>query len=228
MNKILVVEDEIDICNLLAINLESEGFRVLKTYNGEDGLKTAQAEKPDLVILDLMLPGMDGLKVCKTLKGDGKTESIPILMLTAKGEEVDRVVGFELGADDYVVKPFSVREVMLRIKAILKRNSGEESGRYWVFKGLKVDAESMFCSVDGEDMQLTATEFKLLSHLVQNRGRVLSREHLLDKVWGYEFEGYARTVDTHIRRLRVKLGQYAGFIHTIRGIGYRFTPEEES
>ncbi|MFO7818168.1 MAG: winged helix-turn-helix domain-containing protein [Thermodesulfobacteriota bacterium] len=226
MEKILVIEDEPDICNLLVINLESEGFRTLQAHDGETGLRTAFDEKPDLIILDLMLPGIDGLNVCKRLKADESMARIPILMLTARGEEVDRVVGFELGADDYVLKPFSVREVMLRIKAILKRNAGEQASTYWVFQGLKVDTDSMLCSVDGEEMKLTATEFKLLAHLILNRDKVLTREHLLDRVWGYEFEGYARTVDTHIRRLRVKLGPYADFIHTVRGIGYRFSPQK--
>ncbi len=226
MNKILVIEDEQDICNLLHINLESEGFKAIQALDGESGLRLAFEELPDLIVLDLMLPGVDGLKVCKRLKGDEKTADIPLLMLTARGEEVDRVVGFELGADDYVVKPFSVREVILRIKAILKRRTEESSDTSWVFQGLKVDTDSMFCAVDGEEIKLTATEFKLLAHLIHNRGKVLSREHLLDKVWGYEFEGYARTVDTHVRRLRIKLGGYAEFVHTVRGIGYRFSPTD--
>ncbi|MFP4168049.1 MAG: winged helix-turn-helix domain-containing protein [Desulfonatronovibrionaceae bacterium] len=228
MYKVLIVEDELDIGNLLAINLEAEGYKALQAVNGEEGLETARREKPDFIVLDLMLPGMDGLKVCKALKAESSTAAIPVLMLTARGEEVDRVVGFELGADDYVVKPFSVREVLLRIRAILNRKTDQAEGAYTVYQGLSVDTEAMLATVDGKDMQLTATEFRLLAHLIQNKGRVLSREHLLDRVWGYEFEGYARTVDTHVRRLRVKLGPYAGFIHTVRGIGYRFSPEEDN
>ncbi len=221
--KILVIEDEEDIQNLLLMNLESAGYQVLVTDNGYDGLKIAREELPALILLDLMLPHMDGLEVCRRLKSDARLSSIKVIMLTAKGEEIDRIVGFELGADDYVVKPFSIRELLLRVKAIIRRGSTEEQqpDQIWKHEGLEFDAGAMQLSIDGQSVDLTATEIKLLAEFIQNQGKVLSRESLLNKVWGYEFEGYNRTVDTHIRRLRVKLGKYSEIIHTSRGLGYK-------
>jgi two-component system phosphate regulon response regulator PhoB len=173
-----------------------------------------------------MLPGMDGKEVCRALKSNPLTQSIPILMLTAKAEEVDRIIGFELGADDYVTKPFSPRELVLRVKAITQRIEGErEGGKTIQFGDLLIDADRHQVSIKRRALRLTATEFKLLTELVSKRGRVQTREQLLNTVWGYTYEGYARTVDTHVRRLREKLGSYGEYIETIRGVGYRFQEE---
>ena len=229
MTKILIVEDEPDILNLLNLNLVQAGFGVILADNGLDALKLAQEKLPDLIILDLMLPAMDGLEVCRQIKGLDETRHIPVLMLTARGEEVGRIVGFELGADDYVVKPFSVRELILRIKAILRRKIGEqtEKNSLWKVKGLEFDRDKMQFKVDGQLVKLTSTEFKLLSELIDAQGKILSREKLLDRVWGYDFAGYARTVDTHIRRLRIKMGPYADIIETVRGMGYKIRQENK-
>ncbi|THB69893.1 MAG: DNA-binding response regulator [Desulfovibrio sp.] len=220
---VLVVEDDEDILQLLAFTLESAGYGVLLARDGYEGVATARRSRPDLVVLDIMLPSIDGFEVCKELKRNPETLSIPVIMLTARGEEVDRIVGLELGADDYVVKPFSPREVVLRIKALLRRASGDAPVRnQWRKDGLVVDLEAHKASIDGEEMTLTATEFKLLAELIKRQGRVQTRDQLLNTVWGYEFDGYARTVDTHVRRLRQKLGEYADYVETVRGVGYRF------
>lgn len=222
-SKILVVEDDLDILHLVAYNLQNAGFEVVTTRDGYEALALARNHLPRLVVLDLMLPGLDGLEVCRELKRTPALRNVPVLMLTARGEEVDRIVGLELGADDYVVKPFSPRELVLRIRAILRRSRPEEGFfSIWRNEGLLIDAEAHRVLVDDEEVVLTATEFKLLVELVSNKGKVRSRDQLLDKVWGYQFEGYARTVDTHIRRLRLKLGPYADAIETVRGAGYRF------
>ncbi len=216
VERILVVEDDEDILQLLTFTFESAGFEVRTATTGREGLDIALRQKPALVLLDLMLPGMSGLDVCRELKRLPETEDVPVIMLTARGEEVDRIVGLELGADDYVVKPFSPRELVLRIRAVLKRAQGvaENPQRsQWQIDGLALDLDAHRVEVDGEEAALTATEFRLLAELVRNRGRT---------VWGYEFEGYARTVDTHVRRLRQKIGGYAAMIETIRGVGYRF------
>ena len=220
---ILVVEDDVDILRLITYNLENTGFEVAAAQDGYEALTSARRRAPDLIILDLMLPGLDGLEVCKELKRSEATRKIPVLMLTARGEEVDRFVGLELGADDYVVKPFSPRELILRVRAILKRSMAEEAPTaVWRREGLSVDFQAHRVLVDDQEIMLTATEFRLLGELIRNQGKVQSRDHLLDKVWGYQFEGYARTVDTHVRRLRQKLGPYADLIETLRGVGYRF------
>ena len=219
--KILIIEDEADIRDLLAYNLQKEGFATLEAGDGRLGLEMARAHAPVLVLLDLMLPGMDGLTVCRELERDPSTAPIPIIMLTAKGEELDRVVGLELGADDYVVKPFSVRELILRIRNILKRQAQADSGASLSRYGVIVNRGAHKVSVDGTDVELTATEFRLLANLMRHAGQVLTREQLLNNVWGYQFEGYARTVDTHVRRLRSKLGGAADMIETVRGVGYR-------
>lgn len=219
---VLVVEDDEDILRLLDHHLRGAGFEVLTSEDGYQALSLARQHIPHLILLDLMLPGLDGLEVCRQLKQGSATKAIPIIMLTARGEEIDRVVGLELGADDYVVKPFSPRELILRIRAILRRSSsGQEASAVWQEEGLQVDLEAHRVLVDGEQVTLTATEFKLLVELLRNRGKVQSRDQLLDKVWGYHFEGYARTVDTHVRRLRQKLGDYSEWIETVRGVGYR-------
>jgi two-component system, OmpR family, phosphate regulon response regulator PhoB len=223
---ILVVEDEKDILNLIEWHLRAEEYSVLKAKDGIKGLNLAVEQLPDLIILDLMLPGMDGLQICKALKKNQKTENIPVVMLTAKGEEVDRIVGLELGADDYMVKPFSPRELTLRVRAILKRFDNKSEAPEAVklkYKDLLIDMDSYRVWIQEKEISLTVTEFKLLQELLQNKGRVRTRDQLLDRVWGYQFDGYARTVDTHIRRLRQKIGEeYADAIETVRGIGYRF------
>ncbi len=222
--KILVVEDDPDILQLLTYALQSAGFKTISSQDGYEALNTARAHHPDLVVLDLMLPGLDGFEVCKELKRNSETRSIPIIMLTARGEEIDRIVGLELGADDYIVKPFSPREFLLRVRAILRRSAPETAieSSYWQREGLRIDLEAHKVTVDGQEISLTATEFKLLAELIRNRGKVQTRDQLLDKVWGYQFEGYARTVDTHVRRLRQKVAPYSAWVETVRGVGYRF------
>ncbi|SBW07229.1 DNA-binding response regulator in two-component regulatory system with PhoR (or CreC) [uncultured delta proteobacterium] len=218
---ILIVEDEKDIRELLAYSLAREGFTVLEADNGVTALSLAAMKRPDLVILDLMLPGMDGLGVCRQMQRDPATADIPVIMLTAKGEEVDRIVGLELGAADYIVKPFSLREVALRIRAVLKRGNAEAKPAVLHCGPITLDPVSHTVRVDGADVDLTVTEFRLLEDLLQNLGKVRDREQILTAVWGHSFEGYSRTVDTHVRRLRAKLGEGADLIETIRGIGYR-------
>jgi DNA-binding response OmpR family regulator len=228
MNPILIIEDEKDIVDLVEYHLKHAGFPVLKALDGPSGLELAKKNRPSLVILDLMLPGMDGKDICRALKSNPFTQSIPILMLTAKTEEVDRVIGFELGADDYVTKPFSPRELVLSVKAILRRKEAPDEGEKSIQVGdLLIDIDRHQVSVKKELISLTSTEFKLLVELITNKGRVQTRERLLDKVWGYTYEGYARTVDTHIRRLREKLGPLENLIETIRGVGYRFQEENK-
>jgi len=228
MKPILVVEDEKDIVDLIEYHLKQSGFPVIKALDGPSGLELARKEKPSLIILDLMLPEMDGKDICRALKSNPSTQSIPILMLTAKTEEIDRLIGFELGADDYVTKPFSPRELVLRVKAILRRKEVPQEGEKIIQIGdLMIDLDRHRVTIKQNPIQLTSTEFKLLVELASKRGRVQTREHLLDKVWGYTYEGYARTVDTHIRRLREKLGSSGDYIETIRGMGYRFREEKE-
>ena len=222
--KILIVEDEKDIRDLLGYALRREGFTVFEAGDGNRAVELTLAELPDLVLLDLMLPGLDGLGVCKVLQQYRQTASIPVIMLTAKGEEVDKIVGFELGAADYVVKPFSVREVLLRIRAVLRRSGGPEAESSLHCEGIILDQAAHTATVRGAPADLTITEFRLLAELLRNRGRVRTREQLLESVWGYSFDGYARTVDTHIRRLRAKLGEEADIIDTVRGMGYRAKP----
>jgi two-component system phosphate regulon response regulator PhoB len=196
---------------------------VLQALRGEEGLRLARAHRPDLVCLDLMLPDVSGLDVCKTLKQDPATKDIPILMLTAKGEEIDRVVGFELGADDYLVKPFSVRELLLRIQAILRRTAAEPGTPSLIeFGTLRIDREAHRVWVARQEVQLTALEFKLLVTLHERRDRVQTREVLLDDVWGIQADITTRTVDTHVKRLREKLGSAGEYVETVRGVGYRF------
>ena len=226
-DKILIVEDEPDILDLVSYNLKQAGFDVLPVETGEDALNVAARETLALVVLDLMLPGIDGLEVCRLLKQRAESKDIPVLMLTARTEEVDRIVGLELGADDYLVKPFSPRELVLRIRAILRRaHSGEIEEDELIQAGLLlIDPIGHTVQVAGEHVELTATEFRLLLTLAQRRGRVQSREELLNVVWGYEHSGYRRTVDTHVRRLREKIGEAAEMVETVRGVGYRFRRE---
>jgi len=218
---ILIVEDEKDIRELLAYSLGREGFSVIEADNGLTALNLASMKHPDLVILDLMLPGMDGISVCKQMQRDHVTADIPVIMLTAKGEEVDRVVGLELGAADYIVKPFSLREVTLRIRSVLKRGGAQTKSSVIQCGSITVDPLSHSVQVDGNGIDLTITEFRLLENLLQHQGKVRDREQILEAIWGNSFDGYSRTVDTHVRRLRAKLGEGAEIIETIRGIGYR-------
>lgn len=225
---ILVIEDEQDILDLVAYHLEQAGNRVLKTMDGAEGLQLCRDKLPDLVVLDLMLPNMEGKEVCRRIRRGAETNRIPVLILTAKTEEVDRIVGFEIGADDYMTKPFSPRELVLRVESILNRTLQRKPASNLIrFPGLFIDPDQPKVEVNNEEVTLTATEFKLLYYLASRAGRVQTREILLDQVWGYSFEGYARTVDTHIRRLRTKLGPLKGCIETVRGIGYRFREEEQ-
>ena len=224
----MIIEDEKDISDLIVYHLKQAGFSVTASLDGPSGLEQARKARPSLIILDLMLPGMDGKDICRALKSNPLTSSIPVLMLTAKAEEVDRVIGFELGADDYVTKPFSPRELILRVKAILRRKSSEAEREKVIQLGrLSIDIDRHHVSIDKKPIQLTSTEFKLLVELASKRGRIHTREQLLDKVWGYTYEGYARTVDTHVRRLREKLGVLGESIETVRGVGYRFREEIE-
>lgn len=222
--KILVIEDDTDILELIAWHLRSEGYSTATSQHGGKGLEAALREQPDLIVLDLMLPGMDGLEVCKTLKRNKSTENVPVIMLTAKGEEVDKIVGFELGADDYLVKPFSPRELMLRIRAVLKRRAPDTQQADGLMRHgyMEVNPSNYQVFINKQPVHLTVTEFNLLLELMNNRGRVRSRDQLLDRVWGYQFEGYHRTVDTHVRRLRRKIEPYDEDIETVRGVGYRF------
>jgi two-component system phosphate regulon response regulator PhoB len=222
---ILVIEDERDIRELVGFNLEKAGFRVLAAEDGAAGLSLARKERPDLIVLDLMLPSLDGKEVCRRIRQDPDTAAIPIIMLTALTEEVDRIVGLELGADDYLTKPFSPRELVLRIKAVLRRGSPVREAGPLRLAGLIIDPDRHRVEAEERPVDLTATEFKLLQCLAENAGRVMSRSSLLDRVWGYSFDGYGRTVDTHIRRLRRKLGASAELIETVRGLGYRLRDE---
>lgn len=221
--RILIVDDEPDVIEMLSLNLrKAGGFDISTAADGAVGLEKARQELPAVVILDLMMPKMSGTEVCKLLKGDVKTQHIAVLMLTARAEEVDRVVGLELGADDYVVKPFSPRELVLRIKAILRRNTDAAmpAGNLRI-GNISLDPERHHVSVMGKPVRLTSVEFKLLKTFMQRHGRVQSRDSLLTDVWGYESLIDTRTVDTHVRRLRDKLGKSAELLETIRGFGYR-------
>ena len=227
MARILVVEDEKDLQEVLAYNLRQAGHTAIVVGGGKDALAAVTEHRPDLLLLDLMLPDVSGVEICRRLKGDPLTRELPIVMVTAKGDEVDRVVGFELGADDYVVKPYSLRELLLRVDAVLRRTtpgpSGGEHG-VMVFAKLRVDRDAHRVWVDDQEVTLTALELRLLSTLLERRGRVQSRPALLDDVWGMSGEVTTRTVDTHVKRLREKLGSAGPYIETVRGVGYRFTP----
>ncbi len=224
--RVLIVDDEKDIVDLVAYNLEKEGFRVLKAYDGEKALELARTSKPHLILLDLMLPGIQGLEVCKILRNKTETASLPIIMLTAKGDEVDKILGLEIGADDYVTKPFSIKELMARIRALLRRlEPARGKAEIFEYRGLRVDFESHKVAVGGKSVNLSPTEFRLLKFLSQNPGRVYSREQLLDHVWGDEAFVEPRTVDVHIRRLRAQIEndeKNPHYIVTVRGVGYKF------
>jgi two-component system phosphate regulon response regulator PhoB len=223
---ILVVDDEPDLLELMDTNLSAAGFAVLKASSGKDAMRQARQARPQLILLDLMLPELDGLEVCKMLRHDAATRSIPIIMLTARATEIDRVLGLELGADDYVTKPFSIRELVLRVKKLLSRKSTPETDSGQIqFAGLHVDKQRHRVTYRGRELDLTLTEFNLTALLAERRGRVQSREQLLRDVWGYNNLIDTRTVDTHMRRLRAKLGPAAKLLDTVRGVGYRFREE---
>lgn len=223
MVKILVVDDEPDALELIRFNLKGAGFEVLMADDGAEAIKRSRESVPDLILLDVMLPEMDGLEVCRMLRRDPATRHIPIIMLTAKAAEIDRIVGLELGADDYVTKPFSPRELILRIRNLLKRGKEpEEASSVITAENLVIDIPRHTVTVAGRPVDLTATEFKLLSTLAQGRGRVQSRDQLLQDVWEYDNVIDTRTVDTHMRRLREKLGDASRHLDTVRGVGYRF------
>jgi len=225
MHKILIIEDERDLAELLAFNLEKEGYRTAIASDGTDGLESVPRFQPDLILLDQMLPGMLGIEVCKHLKKNPGTAAIPVIMLTAKGEEIDKVVAFEVGAEDYVVKPFSTRELLLRIKAVLRRTSSEVPETPVIKVGsVSIDTERHHVLINGNEVTFTMTEFKLLHTLVKRLGRVQSRDVLLRDVWGYNFVEDTRTVDTHVTRLRTKMGEAGEMIKTVRGFGYKMEP----
>jgi len=228
MARVLVIEDEADLRDVLQYNLTQAGHRPYSAATGEAGLKLAQEVRPDIVLLDLMLPDVSGTVVAKSLRREPQTQLVPIIMVTAKAEEIDRIVGFELGADDYIVKPFSVRELILRIDAVLRRGRTPEQ-RLIEAGELRIDKEAHRVTVGGEEISLTALEFKLLVTLTERRDRVQARGTLLSDVWAIDAEIASRTVDTHVKRLRDKLGTAGRFIETVRGVGYRFseTPSAE-
>jgi two-component system phosphate regulon response regulator PhoB len=225
---VLVVDDERDLVSTLEYNLQKAGYDTVVAYDGAQATAALEAERlPSLVILDLMLPDRSGTEICRQLRSAARTRSIPVLMLTAKGEEIDRVVGFEVGADDYMVKPFSVRELMLRVAAILRRaaateDQDREAEEVTAFGRLRLDRGAHRLWVDDSEVTLTALEFKLLSTFLARKGRVQSREALLSDVWGIDADVTTRTVDTHVKRLREKLGAAGDYVETIRGVGYRF------
>ncbi len=223
MARILVVEDEVDLRQVIEFNLTAAGHTVTVAGAGAEALRLVREKKPELVLLDIMLPDISGLDVCRQIKSSSDSKGTLVMMLTARGEEIDRVVGFELGADDYVVKPFSVRELTLRVGAILRRGTTEVSSDALVEFGiLKMDREAHRVWIAGEELELTALEFKLLSLLYDRRDRVQTRSVLLDVVWGISADVTTRTVDTHVKRLREKLGGARDYIETVRGVGYRF------
>ena len=225
---ILVVDDERDIVDLISYNLDKEGFRVLKAYDGHEALRLAKAKNPDLIILDLMLPGIQGMEVCRSIRGNVETQGIPIIMLTAKSDEVDKILGLEMGADDYVTKPFSVKELIARVRTILRRAQSLEEQKDdtpFACDGLSIDYSLHSVSLDGTKVELSPTEFRLLKFLSQHPGRVYTRDQLLDYVWGDDAFVEPRTVDVHIRRLRAKIetdSSHPRYIFTERGFGYKF------
>lgn len=228
--RILIVEDDKDIVRMLDYNLKKEGFRTTAVSDGEDAVDSAVKDPPAIVLLDLMLPGIDGLEVCRILKAERKTASVPIIMLTAKAQEADKVVGLELGADDYMTKPFSPRELVARVKAVLRRGRDKEARAFIISSGeLVIDLSKISVSVKGKQVELTSKEFELLKTLVAAKGRVLSRDYLLDNIWGFDraSEIHTRTVDVHIRTLRKKIKTEAKRIITVKNYGYRFECPEK-
>ncbi len=229
MSRILAIEDDADLQQVLEYNLREAGHDVLLATTGREGLELARSAQPDLILLDLMLPDIQGTEVCKALGSGKETSSIPIIMLTAKSEEIDRIIGFELGAADYVSKPFSLRELLLRIRAVLRRDERPVRAPARTEIGcLKIDREAHRAWVRDREIELTALEFRLLVTLLDRRGRVQSRHTLLDTVWGFESRVHERTVDAHVKRLRHTLGDARSYIQTVRGVGYRFEGPHEA
>ena len=232
MSKILIVDDEKDIVDLISYNLEKEGFSTAKAYDGETSIELIKTQKPDLMILDLMLPKMNGLDVCRSIRNNPKTVSLPIIMLTAKSDDVDKIIGLEVGADDYVTKPFSIKELIARVRSILRRlKEGEKyaSKEEFIHKGLKINYASCLVSVSGKKVTLSPTELKLLFFLSQNPGRVYSRNQIIDHVWGDDTFITDRAVDVHIRRLRSQIEEdmeNPHYILTVRGFGYKFADKK--
>ncbi len=235
-HRILVIEDEANIQELLKYNLEKNGYKVMVADNGTDGLEAAFENTPDLILLDLMLPGMDGLEVCRRLRMEKRTKKIPIFMLTSKSEELDKVLGLEIGADDYITKPFSIKELVARIRAAMRRledtNDDEPDGldsKILKVGEIEINCEKYEVRKNSEKLTLTLKEFELLKILVENKGKVLTRDFLMDRIWGYDYVGETRTVDVHIRHLRQKLDDEGDeqVIETIRGVGYRFISDGE-
>lgn len=227
--KILIVDDEEHIVELIKFNLEKNKYNVIVAHNGLEAIKLAKKEMPQLMLLDLMLPGMDGYDICKEIRKDPNLSGMPIIMITAKSEEFDKILGLELGADDYITKPFSVRELMARVKAVLRRSNSPTDDNIIKFSNVVINFSKHEVSKDGEAIELTLKEFELLEILCKNKDKVMTREFLLDKIWGYEYIGETRTVDVHIRHLRKKIevdDKNPKFIQTVRGIGYRFNSGE--
>jgi two-component system alkaline phosphatase synthesis response regulator PhoP len=229
-NTIAIIEDEANIVELVKYNLDREGYRTIAANTGKKGLELVRQELPDLVILDLMLPELDGMSVCKQLRADSQTKSIPIIILTAKSEEADRVLGLEMGADDYVTKPFSPRELVARVRAVLRRSINLEEGEPEIMEigEIRMDLRQHLVKVRGAEVELTPKEFDFLKMLLLNPGRAFTREFLLEHLWGYEYFGDTRTVDVHVRRLRQKIEDNAAepvYLETVRGVGYRFRSE---
>lgn len=228
--RILIVDDESHIRELIKFNLEKNGYKTLQATDGKEGLELAKERRVDLIILDLMIPVMDGFEVCKEIRKDSTIENTPIIMLTAKSEEIDKILGLELGADDYMTKPFSVRELVARVKAQLRRNSSRTEENLFKFGDVSVNLQTREVRKNDEKVELTLKEFEILKLLIKNKGSILTREMLLDRIWGYEYIGETRTVDVHIRHLRQKVendDKSPMFIQTIRGVGYKFICDNE-
>ena len=221
--KILIADDEANIRELLNYNLMAAGYDVIQAENGMQAVLAAQEQAPDLIILDIMMPVMDGLSACIRIKENPKTSSLPVIMLSAKGDEPDKVLGLELGADDYIVKPFGIQELLARVKAMFRRSGEKTSDGQLQCGELKLNPNNYEAKISGQKVELTLKEFELLKCLMANTGQVLTRELLLEKIWGYEYPGETRTVDVHIRHLRAKLKEYGNHIETVRGVGYRFS-----
>jgi len=221
MQKVLVVEDEVDIADLIRFNLERSGYEVFKAHDGIAGVDLAAKERPDLIVLDLMLPGRDGYGVFRELKRDPRTVSIPVIILTARAQTEDRIQGLEVGADDYLTKPFSPKELVLRVQSILRRSEGSPGSVEFEFGPFRFDKNSVRFYLDDEPTDLTSTEFKLLLYLCERAGKPQDRNDLLRVVWGYSDDVHSRTLDTHMKRLRQKLGEHAAYVETVRGVGYQ-------
>lgn len=221
MHRILIVEDEQDIADLIGFNLQRAGYEVIKAHDGIEGTEAALRERPDLIVLDLMLPGRDGYAVFRELRRDPRTVSIPVIMLTARAQTEDRIQGLEAGADDYLTKPFSPKELMLRVQAILKRSDGPPGSVDFAYGPFRFDKNALKFYLENEPAELTSTEFKLLLFLCERGGKPQDRHELLRTIWGYSDAAHSRTLDTHMKRLRQKLGSHGSLIETVRGVGYR-------